>query len=146
MFLRIGSSNIDRRSMGFDTESDVALIAEKDTDRRRIIAIRNDLLAEHLGVEADQVAEAIDRTGSIIAAIDALNDSERRGLRPITPRKETLLGKFLSDTRLFDPRYRQSAQARIGITSRHVMYGSATVVAGVLLWRRNRRARSRRKR
>ena len=26
-FLRIGSSNIDRRSMGFDTESDVALIA-----------------------------------------------------------------------------------------------------------------------
>ena len=146
VFLRIGSSNIDRRSMGFDTESDVALIAEKDTDRRRIIAIRNDLLAEHLGVEADQVAEAIDRTGSIIAAIDALNDSERRGLRPITPRKETLLGKFLSDTRLFDPRYRQSAQARIGITSRHVMYGSATVVAGVLLWRRNRRARSRGKR
>ncbi|MBU3029679.1 phospholipase D-like domain-containing protein [Paracoccus marinaquae] len=143
VFLRIGSSNIDRRSMGFDTESDVALIAEKDTDRRRIIEIRNDLLAEHLGVEADQVGEAIDRTGSIIAAIDALNDSERRGLRPIKPRKETLLGKFLSDTRLFDPRYRQSAQARIGITSRHVMYGSASVVAGVLLWRRYRRTRCR---
>lgn len=134
-FLRIGSGNIDRRSMGFDTESDVALISEQADDRRRITEIRNDLLAEHLGVEPDLVAEMIDRTGSIIATINVLNDREGRGLRPIRPRKVTFLGRFLSDTRLFDPRYRQSAQARIGITSRHVMYGSAVLVGGVLLWR-----------
>lgn len=135
VFLRIGSSNIDRRSMGFDTESDVALIVDKPEDRQRIVAIRNDLLAEHLGVDPNLIADIIDKQGSVKDTINLLNDGERRGLRPITPRKETLLGKFLSDTRLFDPRYRQSAQARIGITSRHVMYGSAALIAGALLWR-----------
>ena len=46
-FLRVGSSNIDRRSMGFDTESDVALIAEKDTDRRGGILGLNARLPAH---------------------------------------------------------------------------------------------------
>lgn len=47
--LRVGSSNIDRRSMGFDTECDVALLAETAADRRAVTALRDDLLAEHLG-------------------------------------------------------------------------------------------------
>ncbi|MDB6180421.1 phospholipase D-like domain-containing protein [Paracoccus fistulariae] len=140
-FLRIGSSNIDRRSMGFDTESDVALIARRDQHRQRITEIRNGLLAEHLAVSPEQVVSAIDSHGSVIGAIRALNDRQGRGLRPITPRKETMLGKFLSDTRLFDPRYRSSAQARIGITSRHVVYGAVALAAGVMLWRRYRRKR-----
>lgn len=139
VFLRIGSSNIDRRSMGFDTESDVAIIADSDQDRQRITEIRNALLAEHLGVEPKQVAQAIDNYGGVIDAIDVLNDSVGRGLRPITPRKETMLGKFLSDTRFFDPRYRRSAQARIGITSRHVMFGTVALAAGLILWQRYRR-------
>ncbi len=145
-FLRIGSSNVDRRSMGFDTESDVALIADEDRDRLRIDDIRNDLLAEHLGVNPDLVAKTMGRVRSVIETINALNDPEGHGLRPIIPRKESLLGWFLSDTRLFDPRYRRSAQARIGITSRHLMCGSVAVAAGLLLWRHQRRTRRRAKR
>lgn len=140
-FLRIGSSNIDRRSMGFDTECDVAIIADRDEDRTRITQIRDGLLAEHLGVDLVTVQRAIERQGGLIDAIDSLNNSNGRGLRPITPRREGPLGKFLANTRFFDPRYRRSAEARLGVTSRHVMIGTATLAAGLAIWMRWRRKR-----
>lgn len=136
--LRIGSSNIDRRSMGFDTESDVALVAERPADRDQVCEIRNGLVAEHLDCTAAQVAAAISQQGGLIAAIRALNRPTGRGLRPIRPRRENLIGALLSDTRLFDPRYRRSAQARLGITSRHLFLGSAALAGGLLLWSRSR--------
>lgn len=139
--LRVGSSNIDRRSMGFDTECDVALSAG-DTDEQQVIrGIRDGLIAEHLGRDPQQVSDEIDRQGSVIAAIEALNPPTGRGLRPILPRKESLLGALLADTRFFDPRYRSSAVARLGITSRHVMYGAAALAVGAVLWSRRRRRR-----
>ncbi|MFD1794951.1 phospholipase [Paracoccus aurantiacus] len=141
-FLRIGSSNIDRRSMGFDTECDVALKADDDDDRRTVRELRNRLLGEHMNCEPAEVDEAIRRDG-LVAAVDSLNPQTGRGLRPIVPKDETVLGKFLSDTRLFDPRYRHSAQARLGITSRHAMMGAAIVALGLVIWfqRPSRRSR-----
>lgn len=138
-FLRVGSSNIDRRSMGFDTESDVAILADSRRDRRRIAEIRNGLIAEHLGCDPDDVARAIRREGSVLAAVNALNSHEGRGLRGIPLRNETMFGKLLADTRFFDPRYRRSAQSRLGITSRHVMIGAAAFAAGIWLLTRRRR-------
>ena len=135
--VRIGSSNIDRRSMGFDTESDVAILAQSDDDRDKVRALRNDLLAEHMGVSADDIAREIQR-GGVLSAIRQLNGQNRRGLRPITPRKESLMGKFFADTRFFDPRYRHSAQARLGITSRHLVAGTAIAALGLALWIRAR--------
>ncbi|CAM3060380.1 Phosphatidylserine/phosphatidylglycerophosphate/cardiolipin synthase [Paracoccus aminovorans] len=141
--LRVGSGNIDRRSMGFDTECDVALLAEDRRDRDAVRALRDGLLAEHLGRDPAEVARRIAEEGSVTAAIDALNRPQGRGLRPIRPRKESLLGSVLADTRFFDPRYRRSAQARLGITSRHVMLGGAALAAGAWLWARHRRGKSR---
>ncbi|MCV2447607.1 phospholipase D-like domain-containing protein [Paracoccus sp. DMF] len=141
--LRVGSGNIDRRSMGFDTECDVALLAKDAADRRAVRALRDGLIAEHLGRDPAEVARRIDDTGSVIAAIAQLNRATGRRLRPIRPRKETLLGSLLADTRFFDPRYRRSAQARLGITSRHVMLGGAALAAGLLLWSRTRPGRPR---
>ncbi|WBU60167.1 phospholipase D-like domain-containing protein [Paracoccus albus] len=139
-FLRVGSSNIDRRSLGFDTECDVALLADSEEDRRTIRGMRDSLIAEHLGREKDEVGQEIERRDSIIAAIDALNRPTGKGLRPIHPRKETFLGSLLADTRFFDPRYRSSAAARLGLTSRHVMYGAAAALAvGAIWWSRSRR-------
>ena len=46
-FLRIGSSNLNNRSMGFDTECDVGIEAANDAQRRAIASIRNRLIAEH---------------------------------------------------------------------------------------------------
>ena len=51
--LRVGSSNFNNRSMGFDTECDLVIEAvpgRKDVQqvRDRILARRDDLIAEHL--------------------------------------------------------------------------------------------------
>lgn len=136
--LRVGSSNIDRRSMGFDTECDVALLAQDRASSAYILDQRHRLLAEHLGTTPGTVARAIRRQGSVIAAIEALNDSGERGLRRLPLRRETVLGSLLARTRFFDPRYRRSAQARIGLTSRHLMLGAGVLAAAALLWSRRK--------
>ncbi len=129
--LKVGSSNLDRRSMGFDTEADVALLATTDAERARIAAIRDERLAELLGRTPAEVAGA----GGMIAALEALNTEGR--LRPIEPRDPGVLGAFLSRTRFFDPRYRRSAEARLGINGRHVGLAlGLAAVAGIVLWRR----------
>ncbi|MDF3607127.1 phospholipase D-like domain-containing protein [Paracoccus sp. DMF-8] len=136
-FLRIGSSNIDRRSMGFDTECDVAVQATRSRDKGRILDIRNDLIAEHLGCDPREFARVLRREGSVIAAIRRLNrPALGRGLRPVKPRRENLFGRFLADTRFSDPRYRRSAQSRLGLTSRHLFLGAAAAGAGIYLWSR----------
>lgn len=76
---RVGSTNLNNRSMGFDTECDITLEAEGvNAVRRAIAGFRNRLLAEHLDVSPAQVAGAIERDGSAAAAIAALAHGERR--------------------------------------------------------------------
>lgn len=142
-FLRVGSSNIDRRSMGFDTECDIAVIAQSAAERRQIRRFRDGLIAEHLGLDPAHVGKTIAAHGEVIGALRALS-GPGPGLMPLVPRAEPLLGRFLSETRLFDPRYRNSAKARLGVTSRHVMMGGALALGGAMLWRhldRKRRMR-----
>ena len=112
--LRIGSSNIDNRSLGFDTECDVALVADDGKERRFVRELRDGLIAEHLGVSRDRVAEAVDEDGSLIAAIERLNgkgDGDR-GLRDIEPEPLDPLERVLANTRLFDPRYEPGPKER----------------------------------
>lgn len=67
--LRIGSANLNNRSMGTDTECDLTIAAENDDQRAVIIALRNRLLADHCGVTAEDVATALQKhNGSLIAA------------------------------------------------------------------------------
>ncbi|KAA2215203.1 VTT domain-containing protein [Teichococcus oryzae] len=79
--LRVGSSNICRRSMGTDSECDLVIEAEDDATRTAIRAVRNRFLAEHLGARPEQVAAAT-RDGSLFRALDQLNRGRRR-LLPI---------------------------------------------------------------
>lgn len=81
-FLRIGSANFNNRSMGADTECDLAVEAENDGDRAAVLAVRDRLLAEHCGVTADDVTSAVTRTGSLVEAVDELAGRGHR-LRPI---------------------------------------------------------------
>jgi phosphatidylserine/phosphatidylglycerophosphate/cardiolipin synthase-like enzyme/uncharacterized membrane protein YdjX (TVP38/TMEM64 family) len=76
-WLRIGSANICNRSMGLDSECDITLEADHEGVAAHIRAFRDDLLAEHLGVERAQVAAEIAARGSIGAAIDALGSAKR---------------------------------------------------------------------
>ncbi len=79
---RVGSANLNNRSMGLDTECDLAVEARDATSREAIIAFRNRLLAEHLGTSPDTVARAIDARASLVAGIEALRGGER-DLRPL---------------------------------------------------------------
>ena len=112
----------------------MAIRAPDDETRAVIRNFRDELLAEHLGLAPAQVTEEIDRRGSVVAALAVLCRPEGRSLRPLPPRRETWLGSALARTRFFDPRYRRSAQARLGITSRHLLIGTAVLAAGAWLW------------
>lgn len=76
--LRIGSSNLNSRSLGLDTECDIALEGTTVAARRAIAGLRNRLLAEHVGVTPRRFEAELRRAGSLIAAIEALNRHRRR--------------------------------------------------------------------
>ena len=63
VLLRIGSSNLNNRSVGLDTECDLAIEAGSAAERRSIERLRSLLLAEHLGVDAEAVARALAEQG-----------------------------------------------------------------------------------
>ena len=69
--LRIGSSNLNNRSMGFDSECDVAIEAEPtgsehDELRIQITSVRDQLVSEHLGVSVDEFATAVQEHRSLL--------------------------------------------------------------------------------
>ncbi len=81
-FLRVGSANMNNRSMGADTECDLAIEAQTDRERKDITEIRNRLLGEHCGVAAADVAAFLVRHGSLVRAADELS-ANGHSLRPI---------------------------------------------------------------
>jgi phospholipase D1/2 len=103
-FLRIGSSNLNNRSMGLDGECDLALEAADDETRtiETIAAFRRRLLGEHLGRPAQELAAAERAQGGLIGAIDALCDGERR-LRPLPLATTEEIESLLPETELLDP-------------------------------------------
>jgi phospholipase D1/2 len=73
-----GSANLNNRSMGLDTECDLAIEGGSEERLERAIAgLRNRLLGEHLGVDPDRVAAALARRDSLIGAIDDLRGGPR---------------------------------------------------------------------
>lgn len=99
--LRIGSANMNNRSMGLDTECDVTIDAD-DHHSETILRIRDGLIAEHLGLPADQVTRAIADHGSVIAAIEALS-GEGRTLRAYEIPDLNDIEKWLADNEVLDP-------------------------------------------
>jgi phospholipase D1/2 len=81
--LRVGSSNTSNRSMGVDSECDLAVEADDEAVGRGIAGFRDRLLAEHLGRAPAEVADAVAAHGSLIRAIDALARPEGRGFASV---------------------------------------------------------------
>jgi phosphatidylserine/phosphatidylglycerophosphate/cardiolipin synthase-like enzyme/uncharacterized membrane protein YdjX (TVP38/TMEM64 family) len=71
-FLRIGSSNLNNRSMGFDTECDVGIEAANADQRRTIAAVRDRLIAEHWGSDEKSVTEALATDRPVAEALASL--------------------------------------------------------------------------
>jgi phosphatidylserine/phosphatidylglycerophosphate/cardiolipin synthase-like enzyme len=114
--LRIGSSNLNNRSMGFDSECDVAIeagpdAAEHEDVRRQILAVRDELVSEHLGVSTRDFDKAMRRDRSLLKAVQALR-GDGRTLRPFTER--TVAGEAgpLAESDLVDPDHVPRSLAR----------------------------------
>lgn len=100
--LRVGSANLANRSMGLDTECDLALEASDARVARAIGALRDRLLGEHLGVAAEDVARAIERTGSLVKAVEALRGNAR-SLEPLDGALDPELDALVPDAAVLDP-------------------------------------------
>ncbi len=102
-FVRVGSANLSNRSLGFDSECDLAIAAEEASDTAQVISsFRNRLLAEHLGVTAEQVAEAVDGFDSLTKAVESLRGGNRT-LMPFAEKVDDKLDQWLPESALLDP-------------------------------------------
>ena len=103
--LRVGSANMNNRSMGLDSECDLLIDARLEANagaRARIAALRADLLAEHLGVAAEEVEAKLTVSGSLIAAVEALRGSGRT-LVPFVPDAPNAVEAAIADSEALDP-------------------------------------------
>lgn len=106
--LRIGSSNVNNRSMGLDTECDLAIEAVEgrpgaDQLAATIVGFRDRLLAEHLGCTPEDVAAAVDGTGSLVRGIERLRRPTGRSLVPFEPPELGPVDRTLADSEAMDP-------------------------------------------
>ena len=103
--LRVGSANMNNRSMGLDSECDLTIDASLPANAGAAPAIDGlayDLLAEHLGTDAAVVAAQAARTGSLISAIGALARDGRR-LVAMPPGELNAIEAAVADNELLDP-------------------------------------------
>lgn len=106
--LRIGSSNLNNRSMGFDSECDVAIEADQnDSDhddvRGEIISVRHQLVSEHLGVSVEEFESELGRSESFLKAVEEIR-GQGRTLQPFTEEAIADEASPLAENELMDPK------------------------------------------
>ena len=103
--LRIGSANLNNRSMGLDSECDVFIDARRPGNEHCTHPIRDlriSLLAEHCGLAPERVADLLARNGSMAAMIASVPTGAKR-LKPFVPRKLSDAEAALADNEVLDP-------------------------------------------
>lgn len=103
-FARIGSANLNNRSMGIDTECDVAFESGGDAQARRGIArLRERLLAEHLGVTPEKVTNAMASHGSLVAVVDSLRNGGSHTLKEMPAPTPEQIASWIPSLEMLDP-------------------------------------------
>jgi phospholipase D1/2 len=102
VFLRIGSSNLSNRSMGFDSECDLSIEAKNNDESSKIKDIRERLLSEHLGVSREQLESLIEQHGDLPTLIDARSEQSHT-LKPLQCEVDSLVDSVLPDYQVIDP-------------------------------------------
>ena len=105
--LRIGSANLNNRSMGLDTECDVSIEARPgarhDEMSAAVTGLRDRLLGEHLGVPPEEVARAVvAHDGRLVAVVESLRRPHGRSLVPYVPPELGSGDRVLAETELLD--------------------------------------------
>ena len=104
--LRIGSANLNNRSLGFDTECDMSFEAagKAGTDHRREISVlRTRLLAHWLGCDEAIMATALRKAGSVGAALETLRNAGYARLRPMQLKPVEGVAAMIAAYHLGDP-------------------------------------------
>ncbi|RYF89107.1 MAG: phospholipase, partial [Caulobacteraceae bacterium] len=105
-FIRVGSSNVNNRSQGFDSECDLTLDGGSITDaagRSCVGVFRNRLIAHWLGCDETEVDQAVKAQGGIAAGIEHLRDRGLDRLRPLRSRPHGAFSRFVATHHLGDP-------------------------------------------
>ncbi len=145
--VRVGSANLSNRSMGLDSECDIAIETQ---DRGAVRHLLARLVGEHSGRGPDEAAAALAEKGSLIEAIDALRGMER-ALEPIDigelQELEDGADFVASSQSIIDPEAPAEAETLIGrlvrsvdwrVVARHLTFvglGIGAIVALALFWR-----------
>lgn len=106
VLMRIGSCNINNRSMGYDTECDLSLEATgagSEANRAAIIELRNRLIRHWLGCPSDVFELALAKTGQVGRAIETLRLSGYCRLRPLPVGRLNPIDRFIARHHLGDP-------------------------------------------
>jgi phosphatidylserine/phosphatidylglycerophosphate/cardiolipin synthase-like enzyme len=115
--LRVGSSNLSIRSLGFGAECDLAVEAVPGgagaAARAAIVVLRDRLVAEHLGTAPATLAAAVREHGSLVHAIEALRRNDGKALVPLAIEPPNEAERVLAGPRLFDPEQPGQAEKRI---------------------------------
>ncbi|QZH75625.1 MAG: phospholipase [Erythrobacter sp.] len=104
--LRVGSANMNNRSMGLDSECDVFVDAVREGNGHAAPAIRrirHSLLAEHCGIDESEVAEQLELHGSMAAVIDHSLHEGGRNLHRYHPPELNGVEESLASSGLLDP-------------------------------------------
>ena len=104
--VRVGSTNLNSRSSGFDTECDVTLApmaGAAAATRRRIRSLRHRVVAHWLGVPEKIVEGAVTQAGGLGAAIGMLQAGGAPRLQRLEPQKLGPLATFVAAYHLGDP-------------------------------------------
>jgi phospholipase D1/2 len=103
-FVRVGSANLSNRSLGFDSECDLAFEAGARTELRQAISrFRSSLIAEHLGTSREKVESLLSETNSLIATIKALSANPERTLHLIDCSVPDWLNQMIPESAVIDP-------------------------------------------
>jgi hypothetical protein len=104
--IRVGSANFNNRSLRLDTECDVFIDCARAANGHcgdAIRTLRHSLLAEHCGLEEEEVGPLLDQAGSMAGMIAALGRKRSRHLRPFEPPAEEGIDTALAEREVFDP-------------------------------------------
>lgn len=104
--LRIGSANFNNRSMGLDSECDLFIDCDRPGNDHAcdpIRALRHSLIAEHCGLEEDEVARALDTNDSMLALIRERGQGHQRSLRPFVIPEPNEVQEGLATSQVLDP-------------------------------------------
>jgi len=100
----VGSANLNNRSMGLDSECNLVFEGHgQGAIERGVARLKNELLAEHLGRSAEEVAASLSKTNSLIDTIRSLRGNSGRGLERVNCSVPEWLDQMIPESAIVDP-------------------------------------------